>query len=154
MSRCFSRLISVFAVSGFAFLGTYLTGCAQTDTSKQAEPLPHIDTLKRHHDDHEHYDDEILVLDPPKGYLESLPALGLSVAEVTHLDALNLDLYHLKIDNGAHPFHARHLHAKKHPDILVDVHHHFEQHAKRKRKRKSSLVSRQVIQWGKAKPGC
>jgi hypothetical protein len=58
----------------------------------------------------------------------------------------------LRIENGAHPFHARHAHLNRHPEVIADVHHHFEQHAVRKRK--SSYTSRRATNWGKAARGC
>lgn len=123
--------------------GAILAGCAG---------LPPVHELARHDDDHAHHAGELLVLDPPPGYVAGLPEMGLSVIDVIHLDAMGSNLYHLKIDDDAHPFHARHLHGKKHPDVVVDIHHHFEQHAARKRQ--TGYTSRRSAHWGRAKPGC
>ncbi|MDP6172875.1 MAG: S8 family serine peptidase, partial [Rhodospirillales bacterium] len=88
-------------------------------------------------------------------YVADLHELGLSVIDITHLEGLGSKLYHLKIDDGAHPFHARHLHGKKYPGVAADIHHHFEQHArKRKKRRQKAHPSRRLTSWGRAKPGC
>jgi len=120
--------------------------------------LPPIHELARHEDDTAHHDDELLVLDPPHDYLDSLDELGLSIIDVTHLDGMDLMLYHLRIEDGAHPFHARRAHLEKHPEVIADVHHHFEQHARRKRTRKPKpnrgYTSRKASQWGAPASGC
>lgn len=118
---------------------------------------PPVHELARHEDDHAHHDGEFLVLDPPPGYEASLPELGLSIIEIIHLDGMGVNLYHLKIDNGAHPFHTRLLHSKRHPEVISNVHHHFEQHAtqiSRTKRSKKSYVSRKAARWGKAKSSC
>ncbi len=140
-----------------ALLGAALAGCAEPGGRGAGAGLPPIAELTRHHDDHAHHEGELLVLDPPPGYLAHLPQLGLSLIDVTHLAGLGSDLYHLKADEGAHAFHARHLHDTKFPHIAADIHHHFEQHAGRQRKssfRKSSYTSRRSANWGAPRPGC
>ncbi len=144
-------MTSLFRYSLFDLLVVALAACAQT----AQDPLPPVHELTKHEDDHQHHEDELLVLDPPADHLRDLPSLGLSVIDVTHLDGFGSHLYHLKIDNGAHPFHARHLHSQKHPNVLVDVHHRFEQHQQQRRRRVDiSYTSPRSANWGKPAATC
>ena len=142
------------AKSWAALVVLALSACAQNTPPTGKTELPAVHELARHEDDAAHHDDELLVLDPPADYLASLPELGLSIIDVTHLDGMDLMLYHLRIEDGKHPFHARQTHLDRHPEVIADVHHHFEQHATRKRKRKTkrkpntSYNSRKASQWG------
>jgi len=137
-----------------------LAACAQVAAPPAKTERPPVHELARHVDDHAHHDDELLVLDLPHDYIESLPELGLSIIDVTHLDGMDLMLYHLRIVDDAHPFHARHAHLERHPEVIADVHHHFEQHATRKRKRRAKpkanrgYTSRKASQWGVPAQGC
>jgi len=99
----------------------FLASCAATP------PADH--PLSQHEDDKHHHARELLVLNPPSGYEKTLPGMGLSVIDITEMEELDFKLYHLKIENGAHPFEARQAHRKRHPTTTVDVHHHFEHHA-------------------------
>lgn len=137
-----------------AVLGLNLAGCADAGQRSGLSTPPPVHELHRHEDDKNHHDDEILVLDPPPGYEATLKELGLSIIDVTHLDGMDSKLYHLKIDSGAHPFHARHHHDEKHPEVIVDVHHHFERHAKKYKSKRPKNLSRRAAKWGKAKPHC
>lgn len=147
-------------LAALAVLG--LAACAQITPPPAKTTIPPVHELARHEDDNAHHDDELLVLDPPADYLASLPELGLSIIEVTHLDGMDLMLYHLRIEDGKHPFHARQAHLDRHPEVIADVHHHFEQHATRKRNRRAKrkakpnpdYTSRKASQWGAPAKGC
>ncbi|MBT3905644.1 MAG: S8 family serine peptidase [Rhodospirillaceae bacterium] len=149
--RIFARISRPVAFC-IALSGLYLTGCAQTPDDGANTKLPPVHELARHEDDNVHHEGEFLVLDPPPDYESSLSELGLSIIDITHLDGMGSKLYHMKIDSGAHPFHARHLHEQRHPEVISDVHHHFEQHAAAKNR--SHYVSRRAAKWGKAKSSC
>lgn len=142
--RLFGGFIVLFALA--------LTSCAQQPPTEKPAQLPDVNTLHRHEDDAEHHEGELLVLDPPADYLNHLDALGLSIIDVTHLDGIGSQLYHMKIENNAHPFHARHAHANKFPNVVSDVHHHFESHATKRRK--SDYTGRKATKWGTPKKGC
>ena len=64
-----------------------------------------------------HDEEELLVLDPPADYLRHLPDLGLEVIDVTHVPGIGGQFYHLRIKDGAHPFHAGDKHEKKFGDV-------------------------------------
>lgn len=127
-------------------------GCAQTAQVDEKAELPPIHKLKQHEDDNEHHENEFLVLDPPPGYLTSIPDLVFSIIDVVHLDAMGSTLYHLKIESGHHPFHARYLHDKYHPNVIADVNHHFGLHAGPRKL--SDYFSRRAANWGTPKSGC
>ena len=110
-----------------AILAVFILSSCTTDTPSTDHPL------SQHEDDHQHHEDELLVLNPPANYESSLPAMGMSLIDITHMDGLGIQLYHLRIENGSHPFEARLAHRKRHPGVTVDVHHHFEGHAKESR---------------------
>ena len=132
--------------------GLYLMGCAQTAQVDEKSELPSVQNLKQHEDDHEHHENEFLVLDPPPGYLTSIPSLGFSIVDVVRLDAMQSTLYHLKIDSGHHPFQVRHLHDKFHPNVIADVNHHFGLHARYRKL--TDYFSRRAANWGTPKSGC
>ncbi|MGB0552593.1 MAG: S8 family serine peptidase [Alphaproteobacteria bacterium] len=83
--------------------------------------------------------------------MRHLPNLGLEVIDVTHLPGIGGQLYHLRIKDGAHPFHARDKHEKKFGDVVVDAHHHFEHHAAKADK---SYTPRAAAKWQKAGKAC
>ena len=114
-----------------------------------------VHKLSQHEDDVHHHAGEILVLNPPADYTDTLPELGLSLIDINKMDGLGITLYHLKIENGAHPFDMRQAHKKRHPNVTVDVHHHFEQHARKKKKTiDKSYTSRSAATWRKAGTKC
>ena len=144
-------MIPLVRYSLLGLLAIALAACVQT----APEQLPPVHELTKHEDDHQHHEDELLVLDPPADYLQDLPSLGLSVIDVTHLDGIGSHLYHLKIENGAHPFHARHQHGQKYPNVLVDVHHHFEQHQRTRHRRvDTSYTSPRSANWDRPAASC
>jgi hypothetical protein len=100
---------------------------------------------------HPHDEEELLVLDPPADYLRHLPDLGLEVIDVTHVPGIGGQFYHLRIKDGAHPFHAGDTHEKKFGDVVVDGHHHFEHHAAKADKR---YTPRAAAKWQKAGKAC
>lgn len=111
----------------------------------------------RHMSEHTDYDghpfhhEEILVLDPPEDYVRHLPDLGLEVIHVADLDHVGDKLYHLRVVDGAHPHHVRTKHEEKFPDVIVDVHHHYQQHAP---KVDTTYTARKAAKWQKAAAGC
>ncbi len=118
--------------------------------------VQNVDHLVRHEDDHHHMGNEILVLDPPADYLAALPELGLEIREITELPAMGSKLYHMDIIDGRHPFHVREHHRTRFPGVVADVHHYFEHHAKRRKKRApdKSYTARKASRWKKAGKTC
>lgn len=137
---------------GLLLAALIVSACAQTPAADKTAGLPPVHHLIRHEDDMSHHDGEFLVLDPPPGYEEELEEMGMSVIEVSHLAGLGSTLYHLKIEDGTHPVHVRHLHEKKYPNVIADVHHHFEQHASAKGN--PGYTGRRATKWGRPGPGC
>jgi hypothetical protein len=126
----------------------FLANCTATDA-------PGVHKLSQHEDDVLHHEGELLIHNPPDGYEKTLPELGMSLIDITEMDGLDIKLYHIKIEDGAHPFEARLAHRKRHPNVTVDVHHHFEQHAiKKKRKTNKSYTSRRAAAWAFASEKC
>lgn len=130
-----------------------LAGCTSGAPQKPSADRPPLKDLVRHDDDHQHHDDELLVLDPPADYESRLPALGLSIIEIVDLPGIGSKLYRLRIEDGAHPFHARDAHLDEHPEVVADVHHHFEQHQQGKNSR-PLYTGRVAIQWGMPAASC
>lgn len=146
------RFTSLF----FTFLAAlFFVGCTASDpqdsTTAQTGEAHHSPTAQNAEEHHPHDEDELLVLDPPEDYLRHLPDLGLEVIDVTHLPGIGGKLYHLRIKDGAHPFHARGKHEEKFADVLVDAHHHFEHHAAKIDK---NYTPRTATKWATAKSTC
>ncbi len=62
-------MIPLFRYSLVGLLVFALAACVQT----APDPLPPVLELIKHEDDHQHHEDELLVLDPPADYLQDLP---------------------------------------------------------------------------------
>jgi hypothetical protein len=133
--------------------GTLLVVLLATVLAACAAPVDH-ETFRRHEDDHHHADGELLVLNPPKEYLAELPAMGLTIHEVTELPALGSKLYHVRISDDRHPFVAREHHEQRFPDVKVDLHHHFTHHASPKKPVDKSYTARGATSWQKAGRAC
>ncbi len=145
MFACRPAISRRFPASGVAIaaLAAMLWSCA---------PVQNVDHLVRHEHDHRHAPGEILVIDPPPAYLAQLPEMGLEVREVTPLPGIGAELYHLDITDGRHPFHLREHHRQNFPDMVADLHHHFEAHAVKKTDK--SYTARAAADWAKAGRGC
>jgi len=138
----------------FTFVSTVLLAGCTTEPSSIENPFPETHRLSQHEDDFQHHDGELLVMNPPKDYEKTLPEMGLSLIDITHLDDLELKMYHLKIVNGTHPFEVRLAHKNRYPGVIVDVHHHFEQHKSNIVKVDKSYTSRKAMAWGTAGTKC
>jgi len=75
----------------------------------------------------------------------------LEIVDVTDLPGVGSKLYHLRITDGAHPFDARERHKNKFPDVIVDAHHHYEQHAVKVDK---NYNARNAANWTFLKTNC
>ena len=89
--------------------------------------------------------------DPPAVYFQHPPELGLEILDVTDLPGIGSKLYHLRISGRAHPFEARDKHETKFANVLVDAHHHFENH---KAKIEKEYTPQAATNWQKAPRGC
>jgi subtilisin family serine protease len=98
--------------------------------------------------------DELLVLDPPVDYLRHLPDLGLEIIDVTDLPGMGSKIYHLRILDGSHPHSSRKQHSERFPDVVVDAHHHFEHHARKKKKIDKTYTARKATKWTSEKATC
>jgi len=96
-------------------------------------------------------EDELLVLDPPADYLRHLADMEMEVVDVTPLSSIGSTLYHLRITDGAHPFDGRETHKRRFPDVVVDVHHHYEHHAAKVDK---TYTARKAANWGSVSNSC
>ena len=131
------------AVGAIVLWGVLAVGCSAVDH----------DRIPAEAGGHPHDEDELLVLDPPEDYLRHLPEMGLEVLDVTELSSIGGKLYHLRIHDGAHPFHARDKHEDKFPEVIVDAHHHYEHHV-RKKKIDRSYTGRKAANWMSAGARC
>jgi len=132
--------------SALVLLGAFLASCTTA---------PNVDHLVRHDDDLLHMGDELLVLDPTPAYLAALPEMGLAIREVTDLGSMGSKLYHMDIVDGRHPLHIRDHHQSRFPNVTVDVHHHFEHHATRKKRAvDKNYTARGATKWKKAGARC
>ena len=69
---------------------------------------------------------EVIVLDPPRGFVPALRRLGFSVIEHAPLRALQLDLYLLRIPSGMAEYQAISRLRQRFPGIVADVNQLFE----------------------------
>lgn len=69
---------------------------------------------------------EVLVVDPPRGFLPALRRLGFSVIEHAPLRALQLDLYLIRIPDGMAEYQALSRLRQRFPGIVADVNQLFE----------------------------
>ncbi len=129
-------------VGAISALLLVLGGCAETPENQALTTET----------DHPHDEDELLVLDPPADYLRHLPDMGMEILDVTDLSSIGGKLYHLRIVDGAHPFHARGKHQERFPGVIVDAHHHYEHHAAKKIDK--SYTARTAAKWGNVSPSC
>jgi hypothetical protein len=94
---------------------------------------------------------EVLVVDPPKNFINGAKRLGFKVIETARLSGLGLDVYRMKAPTGTSVAEARRALAAEFPGLTVDANHHFDtqglkDHAKQ--------TARARIGWNKATATC
>ncbi len=94
---------------------------------------------------------EVLVVDPPKNFINGAKRFGFKVIETVRLSGLDMDVYRMKVPTGTSVAEAQRVLAAEFPGLTVDANHHFEtqglkDHAKQ--------VARAQIGWRKATATC
>ena len=94
---------------------------------------------------------EVLVVDPPKDFINGAKRLGFKVIETARLSGLDIDVYRMKVPGGTSVVEARRMLAAEFPGLTVDANHHFETQAL---KDYVKQLARAQIGWRKAGATC
>ena len=94
---------------------------------------------------------EVLVVDPPKGFVGGAKRLGFAVAESVKLSSLGVDIYRMTVPTGTSVAEARKILAREFPGLTVDANHQYETQAL---KDYAKQVARARIGWKKPPATC
>lgn len=94
---------------------------------------------------------EIIVVNPPKRFSDTVRQLGFSITERVQLSELSLDLYRLRTPAGMRVPDARKLLRGRFPGLAVDANHNFQVQGVEDYLKN---LPRALIGWRKATPGC
>ena len=94
---------------------------------------------------------EIIVANPPKNFSASVGALGFSILESVRLEALEFDIYRLRVPRTMSVPEARKVLRTKYPGVSIDANHLFEAQGVEDYPKNTP---RALIGWRPATPGC
>ncbi len=101
--------------------------------------------------DNEYEDGELLVSDPPKGFVAAISGQGFSVTENVRLDTLGFSVMRLSIPPGTSVPEARKKLGAQFPGLNIDANHDFEAQGVADYQQN---IPRALVNWRKATPSC
>jgi subtilisin family serine protease len=80
-------------------------------------------------------DGEIIIIDPPKDFTNSIGSLGFSIIEIVRLGELDITVVRLRVPSGQSVRSARRVLLGRFPGLVVDANHQFDPSAELRRRR-------------------
>jgi hypothetical protein len=87
---------------------------------------------------------EMVVVDPPKGFSNSVGSLGFAITETVSLGDLGITVVRLRVPSGQTVRSARRVLLGRYPGLVVDANHQFDPSAERRRRVGSGSASDQL----------
>jgi len=165
MKKLIISLLGVLAIATSAWLGVYLWRSFQASEKDQAETSADIELPDRASSGSEikpqavvpEFPDELvepgelLVADPPKGFIDGAKRMGFEVLEVVQLRQLEMEIYRVGTPKGMKVSEARKKLASRFPGIAIDSHRRFEAQGLKENRKKTA---RPMAGWPKATESC